>query len=291
MNRLVNNVDEEQVLFFDIESVRKTENLTPGTKEFELFRKKLRNRDTDELPTEEFTIEEYKRKAALKMCHIKIVTIGVGFIKGGKPYIKALQGDEDEIIEQFCEIANKFKYVCGVNILGYDLPVIINNGYKYFKVSDMLEDRFMTGGKKPWNLENVLDLMEMFRGTHYVNSSLDEMCFHFDIPSSKQGIDGSQVSDEYWTNGLDKILEYVKLDVLAEINLFRKMRFETIFDTFTDKTEPSIPLMELIKKNGYITEKQVTKLRRLLVDTTEDEKAKACHLVEIAIDAPFNLDL
>ncbi len=291
MNKMLDNVNEEQVLFFDIESVRASKTLTPNSKEYELFRKKLRNRETDELPSEEFTITEYNKKAALRMCHIKIVSIGVGFIKGGKVYIKALQGDEDDIIEQFCEVANKFEYVCGVNILGYDLPVIVNNGYKYFKMSDMLKDCFITGGKKPWNLEKVLDLMDLFKGAHYVNSSLDEMCYHFDIPSSKQGLDGSQVSDEYWNNGIEKVLDYVKLDVLAEINLFRRMRFEAIFPTFIDKTEPHIKLMDLIKKNGYITEKQFNKLRRVLKNSSAEEVETACKLVEIAIDQSFNLEL
>ena len=237
MNQTIKRINEEKVLFFDLEVVRRNKELDINSKEFELFQKKTRNKETDELLPNNEVIEQYNKRAALKMCYTKIVSIGVGFIKDGEVHIKSLEGDEESLLKQFCNIANSFDYVCGANILAYDLPMVAVNGMRYFDVPETLVDRFLTSGKKPWNLDRCLDLMDIFKGTHYANTSLDEMCYHFGIPSPKTDLDGSMVSNEYWENGVEKINKYVKEDVFASINVFKKMRFENIFTNFIDKNE------------------------------------------------------
>jgi hypothetical protein len=235
MNQTIKRINEEKVLFFDLEVVRKNKELDINSKEFELFQKKTRNKETNELLPDNEVVEQYNKRAALKMCYTKIVSIGVGFIKEGEVHIKALEGDEESILKQFCAIANSFDYICGANILAYDLPMVAVNGMRYFDVTESLVDRFLTSGKKPWNLDRCLDLMDIFKGTHYANTSVDEMCYHFDIESPKTDLDGSMVSEEYWTNGIEKINKYVKQDVFANINIFKKMRFEQPFTNFIDK--------------------------------------------------------
>ena len=241
MNQTIKKVNQESILFFDLEDVRRTKEIDVNSKEYELFKKKTRDRETDEYLSEEEVIEQYNKRAALKMCYTKIVSIGVGFIKGNEVHIKSLEGTEEEIIKQFCNIAKSFDYLCGSNIIAFDLPMIVNNGYRYFDVCEVLPDRYITSGKKQWNLDKILDLQEIFKGTHYVPSSLDEMCYHFNIPSPKTDMDGSMVSEEYWNNGVEKINEYVKLDVFACINLFRKMRFQEHYLDFIDKNKVSKP--------------------------------------------------
>lgn len=279
MNQTIKRVDQEKILFMDIEDVRRTKELDINSKEFELFRKKTRNRDTDEyLPNDEVVLE-YQKKAALKMCYTKIVCIGVGFIKEGQVHIKSLEGTEEEIIKQFCTIAQSFDYMCFSNGIAFDLPMVINNGYRYFDVCEVLPDRFVTSGKKQWNLDRLIDIQEVFKGTHYYSSSLDEMCYHFDLPSPKTDLNGSQVSDEYWNNGIEKISKYVKEDVFACINVFKKMRFEESFETFIDKNLGNSDLgvkEQPILKQLY-TSKQFNKevknyLRGLKIESEEDRE-------------------
>lgn len=280
MNLTIKKINEERVLFFDLEVVRRSKDLDINSKEFELFQKKTRNRDTDELLPDDEVLEQYNKRAALKMCYTKVVSVGVGFIKGGEVHIKALEGDEESILKQFCAIANTFDYVCGANILGYDLPMVAVNGMRYFDVPLLLVDRFLTSGKKPWNLDRCLDLMDIFKGTHYANTSLDEMCYHFEIPSPKTDLDGSMVSNEYWENGVDRINSYVKQDVFAGINIFKKMRFEPIFEDFIDKNEittskeaEELPILEKLfltkqfteEVKDYITGLKIAKKDRLTV--------------------------
>lgn len=252
MNQTIKKVNQERILFMDIEDVRRTKELDVNSREFELYRKKTRNRDTDEYLSIEEVVEQYRKKGALKMCYTKIVCIGVGFIKDGEVHIKSLEGTEEEVIKQFCTIAQNFDYMCFSNGIAFDLPMVINNGYRYFDVCEVLPDRFITSGKKVWNLDRLLDLQEIFKGTHYYASSLDEMCYHFDLPSPKSEIDGSQVSDEYWNNGLEKISKYVKQDVFACVNLFKKMRFEQPFEKFIDKNE-SVIVEPFIEEQPILT--------------------------------------
>jgi len=81
MNQTIKKVNQEKILFMDIEDVRRSKELDINSREFELYRKKTRNRETDEyLPNDE-VVKEYQKKGALKMCYTKIVCIGVGFIK------------------------------------------------------------------------------------------------------------------------------------------------------------------------------------------------------------------
>lgn len=287
MNQIIKKINQEKVLFFDIEDVRRSKEVDINSREFELFRKKTRNRETDEyLPNDE-VIVEYQKKAALKMCYTKIVCIGVGFIKEGEVHIKSLEGTEEEVIKQFCTISQSFDYLCGANILAFDIPMIINNGYRYFDVCEILPDRFVTSGKKIWNLDRVVDLLEVFKGTHYYNSSLDEICYHFDLPSPKSEIDGSMVSDEYWDNGLKKISKYVKQDVFANINVFKKMRFEQPFETFIDKnvatnTEPFIQEVELtLLQQVFATKTIKTEEFQKLLKSKKHTKKEKDILIEL----------
>jgi predicted PolB exonuclease-like 3'-5' exonuclease len=236
MNINFKRISIENVLFFDIEAVRFTENLDPNSKEFQLYQKKIRNRDTDELPTEAETIADYEKRAALKMGYTKIVTIGVAFVRAGEVYVKALTGEEKQVLKQLFEIMGQFDFICGVNILGYDLPQCYINAAKYFDYTDIVPDKFVTSGKKPWELKYVIDLMDVARGTHYANMSLDEMLYHFGLESSKTDIDGSQVSRVYYEGGIDRIVEYVKKDVFANVNLFRALQFERPYADFIDRS-------------------------------------------------------
>ena len=273
----------------DIEDVRRSKELDINSREFELYRKKTRNRETDEyLPNDE-VVKEYQKKGALKMCYTKIVCIGVGFIKDGEVHIKSLEGTEEEVIRQFCTIAQNFDYMCFSNGIAFDLPMVINNGYRYFDVCEVLPDRFITSGKKQWNLDRLLDLQEIFKGTHYYASSLDEMCYHFDLPSPKSDLDGSQVSDEYWNNGLEKISKYVKQDVFACVNLFKKMRFEQPFETFIDKNELTTvepfteeqPLLQKIYKATNISEETRKQIQERLSKKNKISKKEKEYLEDI----------
>lgn len=249
MNGVFKRIPIEKTLFFDIETVRAHNELDPSTKEFELYQKKIRNRDSDELPTEKETQGDYKKRAALKLGYGKIVAIGVGFVRENDVFIKSLVGEEEDILREFFTISSQFEYIASYNGIGYDLPYCYFNAGKYFDFTEIMPDRFITNGKKPWNLDKVVDLMDIAKGTHYANMSLDEVLYFYGLNSSKTDIDGSMVGDVYYSEGIDRISEYVKQDVFATINLFRKFQFKSEYKTFTDRSSiketPLTPLQKL----------------------------------------------
>jgi DNA polymerase elongation subunit (family B) len=80
-------------------------------------------------------------------------------------------------------------------------------------------------GKRPWEIQH-LDTMEMWKFGDYKHyTSLDLLAAIFNIPTSKNGMDGSQVNVTYYRdNDLQKIKEYCVRDVIVLAQLFLKMR-------------------------------------------------------------------
>lgn len=289
MNTQIQNTNENEVLFFDIEVARRSKELLVDSLEYELFQKKTRDRKTGEYLEHNELIKEYNTKASLTMNYGVIVAIGVGFIKDNSVYIKSLKGDESCIIKDFCQIAAKFKYLCGSNIIGYDLPMITNYGWRHFNMANLLPDRFITNGKKPWNMNNVIDLMDVYRGTHYANSSVEELCYHFNVHTPKTEMCGADVSDTYWEDGVDKIIEYVKGDVLSSVNIFRRMRGKDVFDSLVDRDIDEAILEEKEEKNilsKLISGENVTKkeveamLEKLKASDNKEAAAPLISLIE-----------
>ena len=275
MNNNLKRVNEESILFFDIETASNSSELVPDSREYGLFKRKM---DKANELTEAETISLYNEKAPLTMCYTRIVSIGVGFIKNGELYIKAIEGEEENVIKEFCTIANSFDYLCGLNIKGFDAPMIYNNGFRYFDMTTMLNSRFITSGVKPWDLDkSYIDLMEIFKGTHYMNSSLDEICYHFGVESPKSELDGSMVSHEFWNNGAERISQYVKQDVLASASIFRRMRWEKPFTYFIDRSsvkqkEPTI--LEKLNATKNISTKDIETLKGILSKKRISKKNK-----------------
>lgn len=236
MNNKISNISIEKILFFDIETVRKTRDLEIDSPEYLAFQHKIRCKDTDKLHESHEVLDFYIRKAPLYLTYNKIVCISVGFVSKGIVRIKSIIGNEKDIIAEFCSIANKFDYLSGVNIISFDLSTIVVNGSKYFEMSSMLKDSFNPSGKKEWNLDKVLDLLLTFKSTSFLYSSLTEMCLHFGIETPKDDISGADVSRVYYEeeNGIERIAKYCNKDVFASINIFQAMRHKERFDSFVD---------------------------------------------------------
>ena len=280
MNQNFRNIKIEDVLFFDIEVVKNQENIDVENKEFKLFRKKLRNKETDELPTIEHSLAEYNRIAGLKMTYNKVVCISVGAVKEGKLYLKSYVGEEKDIIESFYKKTQEYNYICGMNVLFYDLPMLRVNALRHGDIILNLPEKYNDSGKKEWEMKSVIDLMNYFKGSHYVNSSLDEISEHLGISSSKEGgIDGSQVSEVFYVEGVGKIEQYCKRDVFNCINIFQKFQFKQPYTEFIDVDLLNLPeevqyqpLLQRIYTSGAFTEEIKNQVKELIKDPTEEDK-------------------
>jgi predicted PolB exonuclease-like 3'-5' exonuclease len=74
---------------------------------------------------------------------------------------------------------------------------------------------------KPWDIKTI-DLSALWKGTSFYPDSLLAVASALGLPSPKQGMDGSEVSEAYYAGKIDEIAEYCTLDVLTTANIFRK---------------------------------------------------------------------
>ena len=224
----------EQLLFIDIETVPQYPSFEQLPDRF----KPLWLKKCNILKREDF-IEAYDEKAGIYAEFGKIITIALGIIKteeDGSEYFRVrsiASTDEIEILTEFVQILNtKFNAntltFCAHNGKEFDFPYLsrrlLINGFQ-------LPSPLNLSGKKPWEIKHI-DTLELWKFGDYKNyTSLETLATVFDIPTSKEDIDGSSVRDAYYINGnLDQIAKYCQNDVIVTSQVYRKMRGLPIID-------------------------------------------------------------
>lgn len=228
--RALANINGEDLLFIDIETVSVVKTLEPETPLYEAWKYKARySNELNRKTGEQYTLEEFfESKAALYAPFAKIVCITVGKIKNEKIYIKTYFGDEKDLLTIFNNDVVKFKNAnpkvtfCGLNNIGFDEPFIMKRMIINGVVPNDLID---TGESKPW-LQRSVDLGKIFQSTSFYPDSLLAIATALGLPSPKDGIDGSQVTEAFYNGKIDKIVEYCEKDVITTINIFRKFKFQ-----------------------------------------------------------------
>lgn len=220
----------KNLLVIDIETVSGNEDvnhLSPELKNH--WQKKvgfLRNQE------EKSWEELYADRAAIYAEFGKVIVIGMGFFhnQDGIPSLRVktlASQDENKLLSSFKSfIEKKFDQhelrLCAHNGKEFDFPylcrrMLINNLSIPWSLN-------MTG-KKPWEV-NHIDTMELWKfGDWKSFTSLDLLTTIFNIPSSKSDMDGSMVTKTYYEdkNGLKKIEEYCKRDIIATSQLFLRL--------------------------------------------------------------------
>ncbi|MGK7389195.1 MAG: ribonuclease H-like domain-containing protein [Candidatus Cyclobacteriaceae bacterium M2_1C_046] len=244
------NSQLENILFLDLETVK-------ATHQYHEMEERLRkqwdkksvwlNKDGNKLPEDIFT-----EKGGIYAEFGKIVVIGLGFIKieDGEPTlrIKALKNhDEKALLTEFIDIINKFPpndlCFCAHNGKEFDYPFLsrrmLVNGLQ-------LPDALRLSGKKPWEIKHLdtLDLWKFGDYKHY--TSLELLAALFNIPSSKDDIDGSMVDSIYYKEqDLDRICKYCAQDVVVTTQLYmRLIGKQLIKDTHIIYVDENLTLTE-----------------------------------------------
>lgn len=176
--------------------------------------------------------ELYFDRAAIYAEFGKIMCVAAGIFTNtekGEPglRIKAFYGkDEKEILLGFKELVDKKLnkndlILCAHNGKEFDYPYLCR---RYLINEIPLPGVLDISGKKPWEV-NHIDTMELWKfGDRKNYTSLDLLAAIFDIPTSKDNIDGSMVNHVYYNdNDSDKIATYCKKDVLVTANLYLKL--------------------------------------------------------------------
>ena len=83
----------------------------------------------------------------------------------------------------------------------------------------------MYAARSPWEVKYFLDTLELWRfGDYKAYVSLDLLTLALNLPSPKDGIDGSQVGKFYYEKkDLDSIVKYCERDVKAVVDVMLRM--------------------------------------------------------------------
>lgn len=233
-------------LFIDIETVRIEDTIKAKTALYDSWAYKVRKGDSNNAPatTAAQIKKTFEEKAALFPEFGKVVCITVGMIKNNEPVVFSYYDDDErQLLSTFAIVINKFydEYsdlkLCGHSIIGYDIPFLMRrmliNGVSIPDVLDL-------STAKPWELtDKIVDINPLWKGTAFNNASLPAISVALGIPSPKENIDGSMVSDVYYRekDGIKQIVKYCENDVFATINVMQKLYNSDIFSTFVSKTK------------------------------------------------------
>lgn len=232
---MLDKISLEKVLFLDIETVPQTyqfPDLDGETKY--LFESKTRFMQSEEKSFEQV----YNERAGIYAEFGKIVCISVGFVRetsaGRQVRMKSYYHDDEEtLLKQFKKLLDEhyntpFHILCGHNAKEFDFPYICRrmliNGIKLPAILDI-------AGKKPWEISH-LDTLELWKfGDYKAFTSLALLCHVFKIPTPKDDISGADVARVYYEEkDLERIKVYCEKDVVALIQLFLRMRGDSLVE-------------------------------------------------------------
>lgn len=179
----------------------------------------------------------FKEKAGIYAEFGKVVCVGLGALmqEGGtwKLALKSIAEDNEHLLlEQLLKALQSFGQgkreiiFCGHNIKEFDLPYLCRRMMIH---GLLLPEALQLSNKKPWEIKHQ-DTLELWRFgdyKHYITLSLLAQCLG--VPSPKDDIDGSMVSDVYWNEkDLSRIATYCLKDVATTARVFLKLSGQSI---------------------------------------------------------------
>jgi 3'-5' exonuclease len=213
------------ILFLDIETASQEEDfkaLPPRLQEEWIKKEKHIQPKEEEIEPSSL----FFNKAGIYAEFGKVICVGVGYFhfveeENKLEFRTKSYGEEQEYdtLTGFVELLQRKKWIlCAHNGKEFDFPylsrrILINR--------IPLPEPLQIAGKKPWEVRH-LDTLELWKFGDYKHyTRLELLAAIFDIPTSKEGIDGSQVNDAYYhEKDLEKIREYCLRDVLVTAQIY-----------------------------------------------------------------------
>jgi 3'-5' exonuclease len=218
----------KNLLFLDIETVPNTEHYDDMDERLKL----LWDKKATYLDKEKSANIIYQR-AGIYAEFGKIITISVGFFYEENSILrfrlKSFAGDDEALIlKDFISLLDKYNQkrlrLCAHNGKEFDFPYLcrrmVIHGIDLPAALDMSD-------KKPWEITH-LDTLELWKfGDRKSYSSLELLATILNVPTGKDGFDGSMVSSMYYKEkDLKTIVEYCVRDVIMTAQIY--LRFKNL---------------------------------------------------------------
>lgn len=114
----------------------------------------------------------------------------------------------------------------GHAIKKFDIPFLVT---RFLAYEIPVPDCFKFYGKKPWEITNIVDTVEVWKGGQYQTcnaANLECVCLLLGIPSPKDDISGAEVGDVYYSgdpDALQRIVTYCGKDVDRNAKVYNAM--------------------------------------------------------------------
>lgn len=223
---MVNFFNElSDILFLDIEtaSLEEAFETLPSRIQEEWLKKEkhIHSKETEIKPGSLFF-----DKAGIYAEFGKVICVGVGYFHFVEEENKLefrtksyAEEQEYDTLTAFVELLHRKKWIlCAHNGKEFDFPYLSR---RILVNRIPLPEPLQIAGKKPWEVRH-LDTLELWKfGDYKYYTRLELLAAIFDIPTSKEGIDGSQVNEAYYhEKDLEKIREYCLRDVLVTAQIY-----------------------------------------------------------------------
>ena len=160
-------------------------------------------------------LDEDKKTTLLNPIDSRTVAIGIRY-RGGDFIFS--DEDEKELLEGFwlkwkdIMRGGSFVKIVGFNIKGFDLPFIVTRSFIH------------NVGIFPFILKSVIDIREKISAYHYgkTRGRLKEFGAFMGIET--MDVDGSDVFELCKNNDMEKLVEYLKNDLLITDEMFKRIR-------------------------------------------------------------------
>ncbi len=223
---MIKDAKLSKILFVDIETVPQYPDYNALPENI----KKFWDKKAARIGKDDETDDEIYHRAGIYAEFGKIVTIAFGYIRKNNDQnvliVKSITSDgEYTILSKFNKLLDSYfntpeHFLCAHNGKEFDFPYIARRSL----INGLTPANILnTPGAKPWEVRH-LDTLELWKFGDYKHwTSLDLLASIFNIPTSKDEMDGSMVWKVYWQEkNLQKIDYYCRKDVVVLTQLFLK---------------------------------------------------------------------
>lgn len=175
------------------------------------------------------TFEEFVGNTSFDGAYGRVFCIAVAVDDGEIQYF-CNPDNEKKTIEQFWQVAAGVDLFVGHNIMSFDLRFLMQRsivlGVKpSWQTEEMRAPKYL--GFARYRNSPIFDTMQEWVNWDYSKSpSLEHVALALDIPTPKDGIDGSQVHSFYKAGKIQEICDYCKRDVDVTRRIYKRMMFQ-----------------------------------------------------------------
>lgn len=210
-------------LFLDIETL-------PADEKNEKKLRMLFDKKHEEFEQEKF--EEFLARTSFDGAFGRLLCIGYAVDDDPVEYL-CNDGNEKKTLQQFWDLVDALS-VTPRNMQYPDYGVqFIGHNVMDFDLRFIYQRSIVLGTKPSYEINfaryrsyPIFDTMKEWAKWANASVGLEYLAVALGIPSPKDGIDGSQVSEFYKNGKVKEICEYCKRDVATTRDVFRKMTFE-----------------------------------------------------------------